>query len=197
MPKSSFVDFRAVKAAITMEQVLDRHYGLLDHVQAERKTASARSLSHPQRLKPDAVPGEHEQEHLELFQRVQARGQHPRLHLPDGEKVSISHAAATKAIEWFKLDREAMSSSSRQEEEQEGETEAHADAPWPKPAPKKPAATPENSAPNKPLNFRLDKLERDHPYLTERGLSLETTVDFGIGFCTKGTMAAPHRHPHP
>ena|SRR5580698_6188388 len=29
MPKSSFVDFRAVKAAITMEQVLD-HYGLLD-----------------------------------------------------------------------------------------------------------------------------------------------------------------------
>jgi hypothetical protein len=28
MPKSKFVDFRAVKAAITMEQVLD-HYGLL------------------------------------------------------------------------------------------------------------------------------------------------------------------------
>ncbi len=29
MPKSSFVDFKAVKAAITMEQVLE-HYGLLD-----------------------------------------------------------------------------------------------------------------------------------------------------------------------
>jgi hypothetical protein len=29
MPKSSFVDFKAVKAAITMEQVL-QHYGLLD-----------------------------------------------------------------------------------------------------------------------------------------------------------------------
>src|ERR1700722_8022865 len=29
MPKSQFVDFRAVKAAITMEQVLD-HYGILD-----------------------------------------------------------------------------------------------------------------------------------------------------------------------
>ncbi len=29
MPKSSFVDFKAVKAAITMEQVLD-HYGLMD-----------------------------------------------------------------------------------------------------------------------------------------------------------------------
>ena len=29
MPKSSFVDFKAVKAAITMEKVLE-HYGLLD-----------------------------------------------------------------------------------------------------------------------------------------------------------------------
>ncbi|HWY31194.1 MAG TPA: CHC2 zinc finger domain-containing protein [Candidatus Acidoferrum sp.] len=29
MPKSQFVDFRAVKAAITMEQVLE-HYGLMD-----------------------------------------------------------------------------------------------------------------------------------------------------------------------
>ena len=29
MPKSQFVDFKAVKAAITMEQVLT-HYGLMD-----------------------------------------------------------------------------------------------------------------------------------------------------------------------
>jgi DNA primase len=29
MPKSKFVDFKAVKAAVTMEQVLE-HYGLLD-----------------------------------------------------------------------------------------------------------------------------------------------------------------------
>jgi DNA primase len=39
------------------------------------------------------------------------------------------------------------------------------------------------------LKFRLDKLERDHPYLAERGLSLETVVDFAIGFCGKGMMA--------
>ncbi len=47
----------------------------------------------------------------------------------------------------------------------------------------------ESSAPNKPLKFRLDKLERDHPYLAERGLTLETIVDFGVGFCGKGMMA--------
>jgi DNA primase len=47
----------------------------------------------------------------------------------------------------------------------------------------------ESGAPNKPLKFRLDKLEREHPYLVERGLTLETIVDFGVGYCAKGMMA--------
>jgi DNA primase len=37
----------------------------------------------------------------------------------------------------------------------------------------------------------LDKLQRDHPYLTnERGLTLETIIDFGLGYFTgdKGLM---------
>lgn len=48
---------------------------------------------------------------------------------------------------------------------------------------------PENTPPNTPLKFRLDKLDRNHPYLAERGLSLETLVDFGVGYCAKGMMA--------
>ena len=53
-----------------------------------------------------------------------------------------------------------------------------------------PAAAPESNVPNTPLKFRLDKLERNHPYLLEqRGLTPETIVDFGIGFCSKGMMA--------
>jgi len=36
---------------------------------------------------------------------------------------------------------------------------------------------------------RSRKLERSHPYLAERGLTLETIVDFGLGFCSKGMMA--------
>jgi len=39
------------------------------------------------------------------------------------------------------------------------------------------------------LKFRLEKLERTHPYLTDRGLTTETLVDFGAGFCAKGIMA--------
>ena len=41
MPKSTFLDFKAVKAAITMEQVLE-HYGVLD-----RFKRSGDSLSGP------------------------------------------------------------------------------------------------------------------------------------------------------
>ncbi len=47
---------------------------------------------------------------------------------------------------------------------------------------------PEKGAPNAPLKFRLDKLDRKHPYLVERGLSEETIIDFGIGYCSKGMM---------
>jgi DNA primase len=64
-----------------------------------------------------------------------------------------------------------------------------APAPAPKPASKAEPPASEKTAPNKPLKFRLDKLERNHPYLAERGLTQETIVDFGVGFCGKGMMA--------
>jgi len=96
------------------------------------------------------------------------------------ENVSI-HAAALKAIEWFNLDPESMS----------GE---RAEEPAAKPTAKSvrhPAMPPaEKAVPNPPLKFRLDKLERNHPYLTdERGLTQETIIDFGLGHCSKGMMA--------
>jgi DNA primase len=91
-----------------------------------------------------------------------------------------------KAIEWFDLDPEAMSASGDKDEADETEDKAPA---TPKPAAKKPVAVAEKSAPNAPLRFRLDKLEREHPYLIkERGLTLETIIDFGMGFCSKGMM---------
>jgi len=58
MPKSSLIDFRAVKTAITMERVLD-HYGLLD-----RFKKSGDSLSAPApftKAATDTVPGQRQQ----------------------------------------------------------------------------------------------------------------------------------------
>jgi DNA primase len=184
MPKSKFVDFKAVKAAITMEQVLE-HYGILD-----RFKRSGDSLSGPCPIHKGSNPTQFRvsisKNVWNCFSQCKCGGNVLDF-IARMDDVSI-HAAAIKAIEWFQLDSEAMSADSNQEAGSPSEAPKAGDAPRPKPA-AKPAPVQENGAPNKPLQFRLDKLERTHPYLTERGLTLETIVDFGVGYCAKGMMA--------
>jgi DNA primase len=186
MAKTAFVDFKAVKAAITMEQVL-QHYGLL-----EKFKRGTDSLNGPCPIHKGSNPT---QFRVSLSKNIWncfsecKHGGNVLDFISEMEKVSI-HAAAVKAIEWFNLDPEAMTASTDKGESNETERPT----PVAKPAVKRQAAVGapvvEKSVPNTPLKFRLDKLEREHPYLTEeRGLTLETIVGFGIGFCSKGMMA--------
>ena len=184
MPKSSFVDFKAVKAAITMEQVLE-HYGLLDQFKK-----SGDSLSGPCPIHKGSNPT---QFRVSISKNIWncfsecKHGGNVLDFIARMENVSI-HAAALKAIEWFHLDPGSHVGGFRTGGGGPKGTGKESDAPRPKPA-AKPAPAAENGAPNKPLKFRLDKLERDHPYLAERGLTPETIVDFGVGYCAKGMMA--------
>jgi DNA primase len=41
---------------------------------------------------------------------------------------------------------------------------------------------------NAPLDFELQRLEYDHPYLRERGFADETIKTFGLGYCHRGLM---------
>jgi len=188
MPKSKFVDFKAVKAAITMEQVLE-HYGILDKFKR-----GSDSLSGPCPIHKGSNPT---QFRISISKNIWncfsecKHGGNVLDFIARMEDVSI-HAAALKAIEWFNLDPEAMSATADEEAEKPSEASKAGDGPKSaavKPT-TKPAPVQENGAPNKPLQFRLDKLQREHPYLIkERGLTLETIVDFGVGFCAKGMMA--------
>ena len=185
MSKTAFVDFKAVKAAITMEQVLE-HYGILDKFKP-----GTDSLNGPCPIHKGSNPT---QFRVSLSKNIWncfsecKHGGNVLDFIAEMENVSI-HAAALKAIEWFNLDPEAMAASDDKAEAAEPKTSA----PAPKPAARptaSPKTAPESNVPNTPLKFRLDKLERTHPYLTEqRGLTSETIVDFGIGFCSKGMMA--------
>jgi DNA primase len=186
MPKSSFVDFKAVKAAITMEAVLE-HYGVLDKF--KRGTDS---LSGPCPIHKGSNPT---QFRVSISKNIWncfsecKHGGNVLDFIARMEDLSI-HAAALKAIEWFNLDPEAMSASSEEKAGETSEAPKAGDATKPKPAAARTAPVQENGAPNKPLKFRLDKLQREHPYLIkERGLTLETIVDFGVGYCAKGMMA--------
>lgn len=186
MPKIKFVDFKAVKAALTMEQLL-QHYNLLDKFKR-----SGDSLNGPCPIHKGSSPT---QFRISISKNIWhcfsecKHGGNTLDFIAKVENVSI-HAAALKAIEWFGLDPETIAAASNKAEEPSGEADESRAAPVVKPATKKTAfAQEKNTTPNPPLKFRLDKLERSHPYLVERGLTQETIVDFGIGYCAKGTMA--------
>jgi len=182
MPKYAFVDFRAVKAAITMEQVLT-HYDMLD-----RFKRSGDSLSGPCPIHEGENPTQFRvslsKSIWNCFSKCKCGGNVLDF-ISRMENVSI-HGAALKAIEWFNLDPEAMSP---QTDEDQADVPKKETASKPKPAPKRAAVLSEKSAPNPPLKFRLDKLDPNHPYLAERKLTPETIAEFGIGFCAKGIMA--------
>ena len=175
--KSSFVDFKAVKALITMEQVLN-HYNLLPTLKRKDDSLSGpcpiHKGSNPTQFRVNLTKNiwncfsecKHGGNTLDFISRM--------------ENISI-HAAALKAVDWFKLevdDAEVPEKSGDEEESPAAPKQA-----------KKPAPAPEPQTPNKPLQFRLEKLDRSHPYPSTRGLTQETVIDFGIGFCAKGVMA--------
>src|SRR3954464_7682461 len=186
MPKSSFVDFKAVKAAITMEQLL-KHYGLFDHFKR-----SGDNLSGPCPVHKGSNPT---QFRVSISKNIWncfsecKNGGNVLDFIAKMEDVSI-HAAALKAVQWFNLDPDEISSDDHHDKaETHGENSKATTSSRPKPKVTKVETVPENNGPNKPLKFRLEKLDRAHPYLTERGLTTETIVNFGIGYCAKGVMA--------
>lgn len=165
------VDFRAIRAALSMEQLL-QHYGLLDQF---KRTGD--SLSGPCPIHKGSNPTQFRVSLTKNLWNCFSECKHGGNTLDfiaKMEGVDI-HAAAHKAIEWFNLTTEGLATD-------EGDADVLQDRP------KMPVKQPEQTKPNAPLKFRLDKLEKDHPYLLERGLSLETVLDFGLGFCSKGVM---------
>src|SRR3954462_782212 len=111
MAKSSFVDFKAVKAAVKMEEVL-RHYNLLDGFKR-----SGENLSGPCPIHKGTNPT---QFRVSVSKNVWncfsecKNGGNVLDFIAQMEDVGI-HAAALKAIEWFKLDRETLAQSTREE----------------------------------------------------------------------------------
>lgn len=181
MPKHKLVDFRAVKSAVTMEQVL-QHYGLLDAFKR-----SGDSLSGPCPLHGGTNPTQFRVSTSKNVWNCFSECKHGGNVLDFvAEKESITvHAAALKLIGWFQLSADKSP---------EGEPEP-AVPPPPRSLPVASAKAPVPARPavaekgeNKPLGFRLQDLKPEHLYLTERGLTRETLVDFGVGFCAKGML---------
>jgi DNA primase len=181
MPKSKFVDFKAVKVAVTMEQVL-QHYGLFDQF---KRSANGESLSGPCPIHKGTNAT---QFRVSLTKNCWncfsgCEGGNVLDFVAKLENVTL-HAAAVKLSEWFDLSAQ-QPPSNRKAEHPVREAQA---PPADKPAKRSNPPPADDSTPNKPLGFQLENLDLNHPYLTERGLTKESIVDFGLGYCSKGMM---------
>ncbi len=183
MPKKPFVDFRDISSRITMEQVLE-HYGVLGTFKRSGQNLSGPCPIHKGTNKTQ-FRVDTDKHIWHCFSECK-HGGNTLDFICKMEDCSI-HDAVLKACEWFNIPIDEVKTSS-------GEDEPHEKATAPKSATKsKPAASPppNDNKPNSPLKFKLDKLQREHPYLIqERGLTLETVVDFGLGYSAgdKGLM---------
>ena len=160
MPRSAFVDFKAVKAAVTMEQVL-KHYDLLDQFKQ-----SGDSLSGPCPIHKGTNPTQFRisvsKNIFNCFSECK-QGGNVLDFIAWMERSSIRDAAV-RLHEWFALSAEQSLAA---------------------PPSARHTAT-EQSSPvacetNKPLQFQLSRLDQAHPYLQGRGVTTDTAGYFGIG----------------
>jgi len=187
-----FIDFAAVKAVVTITQVLER-YGILANLRPlpSRDGFVGRCPIH-QGTSPDQFKVSVSKNCWNCFGDCKGGGN--VLDFVAQMESITAHEAAHRLNEWFELhldqadppSRPATSGRKQDESPREGDKSS---APGNESPPRSPDDSPESPRTNAPLQFELKDLKTDHPYLAERGLTPETVEAFGLGFCSKGTMS--------
>ena len=183
---SNWVDFRAVKAAVSMQQVLG-HYGI------RLRKVNATYLRGKCPLPTHSSQGSGDSFGVDLGKQAWAcqsdscvkarqgrRGGNVLEFVALKEGVTVRDAAL-KLAEWFGIDSLKP---------ENGLTKREA-APPPKSEAAEPGQGSSNQAvePNNPLTFALKGIDPSHPYLNARGITEETARKFGVGhFGGNGSM---------
>ena len=168
----SWVDFKTIKSAVTMQIVLD-HYGIA--LRRSGKELRGRCPIH----KGEGTDSFHVNTEKSVFNCFSA-GCNAKGNVLDFvaamEQCSIRDAAL-KLAGWYSISTAANESESGTAK---GELQR---------APGK-EATGESDAPNMPLPFRLRGIDHGHRNLLDRGIEKETAEFFGAGFFSgKGSMS--------
>jgi DNA primase len=170
----NWVDFKTIKQAVTLEQVLG-HYGI--KLKRTGKELRGRCPIH-QGEGTDSFHANTEKNAFHCFS-CQAKGNVLDF-VAAMEKCNIRDAGL-KLKEWFGM-----------------AVDNGAGGPAPKPKPttgselarEETAGEPETAAVNVPLKFQLKGIDHGHAYLTQRGIQKETAEQFGVGlFSGKGSMS--------
>jgi DNA primase len=170
MEDKHWIDFRAVKDAVTIEQVLGR-YGV--KLKRNGKELRGQCPIH----KGEGTDTFHANTDKNAFHCFSCNAKGNVLDLVAAiEKCSVRDAAL-RLKDRFSLPMPA-----------------HGKAPSATPAkdaqPAREEALGDRGHPNKPLNFTLKGIDHVHPYLGQRGIDRETAAYFGVGyFAGKGSMS--------
>src|ERR1019366_8747638 len=167
--ESNWVDFKAVKQSVTMEQILGR-YGV--KLKESGKELRGRCPIH----QGDGTDSFHANTEKNAFHCFSCQAKGNVLDLVAAiEKCSVRDAAL-KLKDWFPVSASGSIL-----------------APGGKPIVDSPLVTEElgeRAEPNKPLGFQLKGMNFAHPYLAQRGIDPETAEYFGVGLFTgKGSMS--------
>ena len=181
---SRFVDFKAVKAAVSMLQVLERH-GL-----AETFRRSGNSLSGPCPLHG----GENRTQFRVSLEKNcwncfgTCKGGGNVLDFVARKEGLTLREAAFALCDWFQLPTQEKPARPARDAGEPPTSNALPKAEQRPKAAKAKAPNRDEDGPNKPLGFELQNLDAAHPYLAERGLTEATLAEFGLGYCHKGSM---------
>ena len=180
MPTSRYVDFHAVKQAVTMVQVLD-HYKLTERFQRKGDSLSGACPLHKGE-NPTQFRVSVSKNCWNCFGDCKRGGNVlDFVSLMDGVTI---REAAIRISDWFNVVSEKPTKKAASSEEKKPAPNKDE----PAPTPPKVASEAQETGPNKPLGFELRNLDPAHPYLTERGLSEATIAEFGLGCCNNGSM---------
>ena len=167
--ESNWVDFKAIKEAVTIGQVLDR-YGV--KLKRSGKELRGRCPIH----QGDGTESFHANTDKNAFHCFSCQAKGNVLDFVAAVEKCGVRDAALKLQGWFQItatgDPPAVTQKS--------------------PTASQPAREEagERGEPNQPLAFRLKGIDRHHPYLAQRGIDPETAEYFGVGFFSgKGSMS--------
>lgn len=194
---NNWIDFKEIKARVSMEMVLER-YGVLEKLKPSGASMVGCCPIH-NGTNPRQFSVSFEKNAWNCFGNCQTGGNVLDF-VAAMEKTDLKEAA-TLLDSWFPGSGQRVGSADRKEKEPaEGKTTAgkeEKEGKGPKSAGrskakgKKKEEDAADGPVNPPLKFELKSLVPDHPFFEERGITRSTIEHFGLGFCDseRGMMA--------
>ena len=174
MAKTRWVDYRKIKAEVSLTAVLDK-YGILEGMKKSGINLTGCCPIHGG-SNPRQFSLNPEKNIFNCFGNCKSGGNVLDF-VSRMEKVSLREAGLLLQ-EWFGLDGDATRKGKKKE----------ARVPEKSEKPKQKEKKEDTEPVNPPLSFKLKTLEYRHRFFEEREIDRETIKHFGLGFCSKGIM---------